>query len=79
MKIEMLPELWGKKLKGSIECCRARYDDAKQGGVDGVDVVEMDDIRFLLEHFPQQVTGSEQAYDNQKDDEVRVGESRDEL
>ena len=79
MKIEMLPELRRKKLDGGVECCRACYDDAKQGGVDGVDVVEMYDIRFLLEHFPQQVTGSEKAYDNQKDDEVRVGEGRDEL
>lgn len=79
MEIEMLPELRRKELYGGIECRCAGDNDAEQGGIHGVDVVEMDNVCLLLKYFPQEVAGTEQAYDDQKDDEVRVGEGRDEL
>ena len=74
MKIEMLPELRCKELDGSVECRCTGNDDAEQSGVDGVDVVEMNDVCFFLEYFPQEITRPKETHNYQENDEMRIGE-----
>lgn len=74
VEVEVLPQPRGEHLYGGVERSRRCHDDAEQRGVEGVDVVEVDDVSLAAQQLPDEPPGAEEPHDGEEHYEVRVGE-----
>ena len=79
MEIIVTPRLGTKHLDGGVEGGGHGDEDAQQGGIGGVDVVEVDDVGTAAQQFAHGIGASDEHADGEEDEEVGVGEDVDEL
>ena len=79
MIVEVLPHLWRVHLYECIERGAACNEQTKKCGVEGADVVEMNDVGSLRGDLSYQIEQLDDHDNNQKNEQVDIGESGDKL
>ena len=72
------PGVGREELYGTVEYCRRGNEQTEEGGVEGVDVVEMDDGCPKAHESSDHVDGQDNSEDGQEEEQMGIGEIVDE-
>ena len=79
MEIELLPLLRTEHLYAGIKSCRSGHHQCEECRIKGGDIIEMHDMRVTPQQLVHAVGRDDEDEDQQEDEQVFVGEERDEL
>jgi hypothetical protein len=79
MIVVVTPRLGSEHLDGSIEGGRAGYQEAEQGGIEGIDVAKMHDICLAPQKRTHGIGSTHDHAKGKEEEQMGIGEDIDKL